>query len=320
MSILEVLKFKDLAVARPQTDQNMTVVPIVGLDRGNVADPSALSFVRTTSYGTMVFKNSGSNPAIVPSHTTVRTRGGQDHAMSGSGIVAANKQESFDDACCIESSQGGMLSKVEDRDVLPVSLRRNLLDLGLRRRNEFGKLWKHISAWLEGIPGIPRHGNAHLRYFYDHKEYKEALENFVAAFEPVPNQLGAIILFSGVPVGIEIFPTRLHWISHWQELIRGCYGAELIRLKALGRFQEEALKFPEISKDASLDEAAKIVDSFVETMQKEMAPLLDSISLKDKTQLGKTGQLKTELILTDAGGGGDLVTQGEKPIYLSMVL
>jgi len=76
------------------------------------------------------------------------------------------------------------------------------------------------------------------------------LEEFAAEFEPVEGQIGAIIMFSGVPVGIEIMPSEGHWETYWKHLIRGCYGAEMLRLKMIGKLKPSALILPEIPKNA----------------------------------------------------------------------
>ena len=110
MSIFEQLGFSDLGIGPLQSEDEMTVVPIVGPARGNVASPENLRFSRTQGYGTMVFENVDvESPAIVPANYMVRGKGAQDHAMSGSGVVQARNSQSFNNACCVESSQGGLL-------------------------------------------------------------------------------------------------------------------------------------------------------------------------------------------------------------------
>ncbi len=118
MSIFEALGFSNLGIGAIQSEDEMTVVPIVGPSRGNIAGPESLSFSRTAGYGTMVFENKdASRPAIVPSNYMVRGKSAQDHAMAGSGVVASRRSESFDNACCVESSQGGLLRNEEGNEV-----------------------------------------------------------------------------------------------------------------------------------------------------------------------------------------------------------
>lgn len=321
MSIFETLGFTDLGVGPLQSEQEMTVVPIVGPDRGNVADPENLRFSRTAGYGTMVFENTDvERPAIVPSNYMVRGKGAQDHAMSGSGVVRSGQNASFGNACCVESSQGGLLRREgNEEDILPVNLRKALLDPSIRSRTKYDKLWSKISSWIRGaVPGSSS-DRAHLRDFYDAPTVRQALENFAASFEPIENQVGAIIMFAGVPVGVEIMPSAQHWDAYWQYLIRGCYGAEMVRLKAVGELKPSALILPEIPEGADGDKVEEILSQFSDHLQTEILPLLENIQVRAK-ELGRVGPLRTSLLHTNSGGGGDIIQEGETPVYLSIVL
>jgi ARG and Rhodanese-Phosphatase-superfamily-associated Protein domain len=312
-------KFKDLQFGEPQTDQQMTVIPILGNDRGDIAEPSNITFRKTSKYGTMVFENTDTKVGIIPSNYMTRGKSAQDHAMSGSGIALPG-QTSFDNACCVESSQGGMLSGAEQLDILPASLRKALTDISLRQTMGYSKLWPRIKEWLKNIPGISSR-DAHLRYFYDDVNYKDAIESFCAAFEPVPNQLGAFILFEGIPVGIEIMPSANHWIEYWELLIRGCYGAELVRLQATNAIKKSStLIIPNIPDDASAEEIEKLFSNFSKSIQSSMVPLLNAIQITNRESDVNSNGLHIEVLKTDSGGGGDIITQNTEPIYLSIVL
>ena len=323
MNIFEQLKFSGIDIGRVQSVDSMTVVPIVGRDRGDVAKPDALSFRSTTNYGTMVFENNDSQrDVIVPSNMMVRGRGAQDHAMASSGVIkAGQRQKSFNTACCIEESQGGYLgSSGNDEDILPVTLRRALLNPQLRDYNSYSKLWGKIKDWLRGLSIDGSSGRAHLRYFYDTPEVKKELEDFAAEFEPVENQIGAIIMFSGVPVGIEIMPSSEHWEAYWKHLIRGCYGAEMLRMRMLGKLKPSTLILPDIPKDASVEEAAKILEDFSDLLQKEVVPRIEAVKIKSRKKVSSAGSSQMDLIRTDSGGGGDLILQKDEPVYLSLIL
>ena len=319
MSIFSKLKFDGIEIGNVQSVDEMTLVPILGDERGEVAKPSSLSFQRTTEYGTMVFENNDTKEAIIPTHMMTRGQGAQDHAMAGSGVVLQKQSRSFDNACCIEQSQGGFLSGAEETDVLPIALRKALLDPSIRSRNSYRKLWGKINGWLEGL-NLRNRGAAHLRYFYDSPDVKQALEDFAAEFEPVDNQIGAIIMFSGVPVGIEIMPSSEHWEEYWKLLVRGCYGAEMFRLKMLGKLKPSTLIMPEIPQDADPNQVKQILESFTQHLRDDVLPLMENIEVKTQNRVSQEGSLQTELIQTTSGGGGDLILQGTKPVYLSLVL
>jgi len=319
-SILEQLGFSEIGSGPVQSEDEMTVIPLVGPARGDVAEPGNLNFQQTSSYGTMVFENKDKDrDAIVPSNYMVRGRGAQDHAMSGTGVVMKGQKVSFDNACCVEESQGGLLRGGEEVDVLPAALRKALLDPSIRSRKKYSKLWTKIGSWLRGL-NLRHGGRAHIRDFYDEPGIKDALENFAAAFEPVENQIGAVILFAGVPVGIEIMPSTLHWEAYWNYLIRGCYGAELIRLKMLGKIRPSALILPEIPEGSDPEQVEKILSDFSVHIQEKLLPLLEEIKIKSSNELGTSGSMKTTLLRTDSDGGGDIIEQDNEPVYLSLVL
>ena len=323
-SLLDRLSFiNNLGVAEAQSDEEMTVIPLVGNRLGNVASPTALQFRRTTDYGSMEYLNDDKhNPAIVPSHMMVRGKGAQDHAMSGSGVVLAASSKLFQNACCIESSQGGHFRTGEglDSDVLPIGLRKVLLEPALRRKREFGKLWDSIRSWLSRIPKVRPGSRAHLRDFFDHPDYKEALENFAAAFEPVEGQIGALILFNGIPVGLEIMPSAEHWSAYWKWLIRGCYGSQLVQLRESGQLSRSTMVLPEIPSDASAEQVKEIMTQFTDNIKLSIAPMLESIKVASQTEIDSSRNMITELIRTEGGGGGDVISQDSKPVYLSLVL
>lgn len=322
-NIFDKLKFAGIEIGRVQSVDEMTLVPILGADRGNVAAPEALKFKSTATYGSMVFENTDPNrESIVPTNMMVRGKyAAQDHAMASSGVVMGGSSHRFDTACCIEQRQGGYLKGSDnEEDILPISLRKVLLTPSLRQAHSYSKLWEKISTWLRGLPLKERGGSAHLRYFYDTPDIKDALENFAAEFESVNNQIGAIIMFSGIPVGIEIMPSNAHWEAYWKMLIRGCYGAEMLRLKMLGKLKPSALIMPEIPADANPSQVKGILESFTHHLRMEVLPILESIEVKSQTQMSSDGTLRTKLINTTSGGGGDLIVQNDIPIYLSLVL
>jgi hypothetical protein len=320
-NIFETLKIKGLGIGTVQNVDEMTVIPLVGDDRGDVASPSSLRFQRTTTYGSMQFKNDDERPAIVPSNYMVRGQGAQDHAMASSGIVNAKSVKTFENACCIEETQGGYLSSQNnEEDVLPIELRRELLDLTKRRQRSYGKLWTDIKEWLRGLSLQRRSGSAHLRYFYDDRDVKSALEAFAAEFEPVEGQIGAIIMFSGIPVGIEIMPSSAHWEAYWQQLLRGCYGSELLRMKMLGKISQSTLILPDIPSEANPEEVKNILETFMEHINQEVLPVIQNIQITSNQRTSTDGNLQSRLIRTDGGGGGDVIVQGSTPIYISIVL
>jgi hypothetical protein len=324
MSLLDKLNFiNGLKFGDVQSDDEMMIVPLIGQLRSTVAPPEALQFTRTVGYGKMEFKNTNREaPAIVPSNMMVRGKGAQDHAMSGSGVVLAASDRLFQNACCVEQTQGGYLQPGQqiETDVLPVELRKILLDPRLRDEQSYGKLWGSIKTWLRRFKKFPTVARAHIRDFFDDQDYKEALENFAAAFEPVDGQIGALILFNGVPVGLEIMPTQEHWQAYWKWLIRGCYGSQLINLRESGEMPRSTLVLPNIPEDATDEQFSQMMIEFVNNIKMSIAPMLERIQVDNVRQVDSIGNLRTQLLRTKNGGGGDYITQGDEPVYLSIVL
>jgi hypothetical protein len=323
MSILKTLGFTNLNAGTVQVVDEMTVVPLISEDLGQVAEPFSLKFRRTNTYGSMIYENlDKESPAIIPNNIMVRGLSAQDHAMAGSGVVKAEKSKTFNNACCIESSQGGYLGEENNEyDILPVQLRKKLIPLDIRNKKSYDKLWPEITAWLKGTIDVsPRFSSAHLRYFYDDPEIKKSLETFSAEFEPVLNQIGAIILFTDNIVGIEVMPTLSHWYYYWKLLIRGCYGAELLRRKKLNIIKPAKLKLPKLPKD--IDQISLVGDTYTDGIRQNIIKKLDTINLKTtSTIIEKVEDINIILLNSESGGsGGDLITQKDKPIYLSIVM
>lgn len=316
-TLFEKLKLDNIGIGNIQSVDEMSIIPIIGESSNSIADPSNVSFIRTTTYGTMQFKNDDVKPAIIPTNYMVRGSGAQDHAMSEVGIIEPKTNKNFDNACCIEETQGGFLSsKNNEEDVLPVQLRKVLLDESSRGRSQYSKLWEDIRNWLKGVVSSR---SAHLRYFYDNADIKASLEDFAAEFEPVEGQIGAIILFYDTLVGIEIMPSSNYWNAYWKQLIRGCYGAELIRAKKLNLLTSSSMKLPEIPDGSTPDDIKGIIDQHMNNIRQEVIPILTNIEIQKYFKTGTSSGLEMRLLLTE-NGGGDIILENGTPIYLSIVL
>jgi len=320
MSIFDKLKFTGLSINGIQSVDEMTVYPIVGPSHEEIAKPHTLRFKRTSNYGTMVFENDDKErPAIVPANIMARGPSAQDHAMSGAGIIEKGKSQSFDTACCIQQRQGGLLSEKDiEHDILPIGLRKVFLDPKFRGEKNMSRLWPSITTWLQGMK-LKDGGAAHLRYFYSDPTVQKQLEDFSAEFEPMGNQIGAIILFCGVPVGIEIMPSVEHWMSYWKYLIRGCYGAELLRLKMTNKLQSSILELPKIPSGLNPQDVEVFLNGYVQDVTKNIVPVLDSLNVISKKIMSSRANLSVDLLKV-GNGGGDLIKYLDIPVYLSVVL
>ena len=204
----------------------MQVIPLVSdLDDERFVSPDQ-ALVGTNSYGSMAFENPSNRILVVPLHAGyVVSKAAQNHAMAHAGLVKAKGSRTFNTAMCIQQSQGGLINKDKYRlSILPHSLRE--FALGKRKERSYQKLWGQIGQFNAKF-GLNQRG--HLEDFLN--RFEKELNEFVAEFECIPNQIGAIVLIDGRVVGIERAPSRAYFRSVWEALIRECYGSLAIEYR-----------------------------------------------------------------------------------------
>jgi hypothetical protein len=181
--------------------------------------------VQTSDYGSIKFENLTESLLIVPCNASyIVKQAAQDHAMAQAGIVPGRTRKSYDNAMCVQQNQGGLIKNADYKlMILPFSLREKALEL--RNIKKYSKLWKYIENFNKQF-GINAGGE--LVHFF--KNFEKELDQFVAEFESVPNQVGAVILINGEVVGIEKAPSTKYWESVWPALIRECYGSLAIEV------------------------------------------------------------------------------------------
>lgn len=222
---------------RIQSVGYMQVIPLVSnlSDERFVSPVEGEADVFTTDYGTIGFRNTTDRVMIVPCHAGyVVKQAAQDHAMGHAGLVCANRERKYDTAACLQQSQGGYIRRgAYQMLILPYALRERALEL--RNEKSYSKLWDAIGAFNRDL-GIQ--GGGHLEFFLKH--FRKELDEFVAEFECVPRQIGAIVLVDDQVVGVERAPSHAYWQSVWPCLIRECYGSLAIRIAQLKREHDAA--------------------------------------------------------------------------------
>jgi hypothetical protein len=215
-----------LGVGEPQSVANMEMFPLIAEDeRGEVAvdddfaPPDSVQ-MGTRAYGEVEIVNSGDRATIVPPGASwVVSEKAQDHAIGGGKILGPGERTVINTAMCIQSSQSGTITVGnQEMTMLPAELRSSAL--ALRGERNYEKLWGYLKRF-NGNHGLS--GESSLVYFLE--TFKKQMDEFVAEFENVRNQVGAIILVDNRVVGIEVAPTREYWESIWIPLIRVCYGS-----------------------------------------------------------------------------------------------
>jgi hypothetical protein len=215
---------------RVQSVGRMQVLPLLAGDAptADLGDPAEL-VISTGDYGTLVFRNERPGLALVPCHLAVMvSQAAQDHAMPRATLVAAGDELRYRSAMCIQETQSGLIRSGRHRlAVLPPALREAASDMPAEPG--YNRLWPAVSRFNNSAQVT---GSANLVRFMKH--FATELDQFVAEFEPVDDQVGAVVLLDGEVVGIERAPSTSYWAGLWEPLIRFCYGAEAVRRDAAG--------------------------------------------------------------------------------------
>lgn len=212
---------------QPQKVGNMTVIPLVGQESENndVGTIDDIYLNRDTSYDTMHMANQGQNVTIVPGgYALVTKESAQDRAVRSKELVAPGQSKQVS-AFCVQSTQGGFMRGSDQESkttrMLPATIKR----AAYHHRNQPGYdgLWESLAAY-NSSSGI---GGNFLKSFFD--KFRQQMDEFIAEFELVPFQRGAIILINDEIIGVEISPNPMAFSAQWELLIRDCYGSEAIQ-------------------------------------------------------------------------------------------
>lgn len=306
------------APGRIQSVGYMQVIPLVSeLSDGRFVSPvEGEAEVFTTSYGTLGFRNPGDCVLIVPCHAGyVVKQAAQDHAMAHAGVVRSAGQRSFNTAMCIQQSQGGFIRRGAYRMlILPYALRERALEV--RKEKSYNKLWDAISLFNQEM-GVQGHG--HLEFFL--QQFRKELDEFVAEFEGVPRQIGAIILVDDQVVGVERAPSHAYWESVWPCLIRECYGSLAIRVAQLKgeRAEAPASRLPLPDGIGSLDELESVIAE-IARQEDERAKATVRQLLDEQMTLTRDESAAGLSIETVAAGRftGQVIRDGERIVYASL--
>lgn len=301
---------------RIQTVGIMQVIPLTSRHSDDrFAMPNKM-VVSTSNYGSLIFHNPTGKPALIPKDAAYVTKQrAQDHVLPHVGFVREGCLTQYNDAACIQESQGGLMEpKAHELIILPFNLREAALRV--RDVDSYSKLWPAIRSFNQAM-GLRSTG--HVDIFLE--EFGKQLERFVAEFEPIPKQVGAIILIGGKVAGIERTPSYEYWLQLWPTLIRECYGS----LALYAQRQEEDHRF--LPTRLSLGRADSITELITELRRVNAAedeasrqivrelmgePL--TVEREADTMLGLTVET-----LQSRHFGGQCVRDGLKTVYASLV-
>lgn len=307
-----------------QSVGQMQVIPLVETASGTVSArfaPPELE-VGTHGYGSVALRNAHDKPTIVPygAGWVVKQRA-QDHAIASGAFLKAGEHRVLTHAMCIQQSQPGLIAKAKHAlTILPAKLRSKAL--AMRHVDQYSKLWEHISKFNAEL-GISTVAN--LVTFLS--TFEKQLDEFVAEFELVPRQVGALVLVGGEVVGIERSPSPEYFAAVWEPLVRVCYGS-LAVAAAKDRKEPPATRLPLLPLAKSLDALRHVlaelrerevrlttqIASFVKGLRLERADTPDD-TLDDATLWTVAGAPHAD----NRAFGGQVVTTGSSVAYASLV-
>lgn len=254
---------KGFTAHQPQSVGNMMVIPLTAPDSEyhDVGDVSDIDLERDTSYNSLHLRTRrSSGVTIVPNGLTYITKErAQDRAVPAAHLIKGVKQVG---AFCVQSSQGGYMrgQQRESRQLrlLPQSIRFKAYQK--RSSTSYSELWRNLTAYNRSVN---LSGDFLMTYF---DKFADQLNEFVAEFEVIPQQRGAIILINDQVVGVEIAPNEHSFEAIWEPAIRDCYGSEALRAREKAKPAKE-----EILEDIDdLDDLATVV-SQLEQREKSRA-------------------------------------------------
>jgi len=296
----------------------MQVLPLVSdlSDDRFVSPVESEAEVYTSNYGSLGFRNSSQSVMIVPCHAGyVVKQAAQDHAMAHAAVVGAGADRTYDTAMCVQQSQGGLIRRGGYRMlILPYALREQALQV--RNVKSYSKLWEDITRFNRSM-GVQAAG--HLEFFL--KQFRKELDEFVAEFECVPHQVGAVVLVDNQIVGIERAPSHAYWRSVWPSLIRECYGSLALQVAhdrgpdAVPPFSRTPLRDDIRSLDELESAVADVTRQEEERARSTVRQLLDE---KVELQREETTHGLAIATVSSRRFTGQVIRDGQRIVYASM--
>ena len=319
MKLKELLK--NVKLQNPQIAGNQIVVPLTSeTPLTDVSEDMLISITSDTDYAHLTLKNNNGKPVIVPQGSAwITKKEGQDRATLKVNVVDCTKSKKVD-VGCVQSSQGGGIQGTETDELrfIPATIRHAAMKkhTASSGHDNYSIIWNDIESYMKKL-GI-KSGRAHIHDFYDH--YKKELEEFIAPFEKVENQVGAVILLNNEVVGIELYPNYGAWNKIWRKLIRDSYGSEaiaLIKNKQAVSFRP-ILEADKISSMADLKaEVTKVKVKTTEFIVDKINPILDYTITSQQSGTSVSFKINT-INLTKLGLIGQTEEKNGKIYYLSL--
>lgn len=301
-----------------QSVGNMSVIPLVSHEEytkvGSVDD---VVLERDTNYSSLHLATKADYVTIVPNGMAFITKqNAQDRAVPSAHLLTKGGRGREVPAFCVQSTQNGYMRK-SDTDhkvhLLPQSLRYKAFR---KRTNRGGHYYANLWEDLERFNTSMGVGGNYLITFLN--KYAEQLDQFVAEFELVDNQRGAIVLINDQVAGVEISPNHAAFRDVWKPMIRDCYGAESAFAAKQAKPHESAM----IRDVESLDELVSAVsDAQASELQHAKSIVGNILSQAETTTVAEqAGNLELLAVDTEHYEGQAARTRDENEwVYVSLM-
>jgi hypothetical protein len=278
------------------------------------------------SYGQIGFTNKDSKEIIVPTQMAVITKqSAQNHGMTKAGYMAQKSSVTFNDAGCVQGSQGGTFRGTQEFRMLPVTMREMVFDT-VGQPHNLGRIYPAIEKLGHDTnSGAGRY----LNVYFD--KYDKKLEQFIAHFERPKNLIGIIVLIDGEIVAIDKFPSFTYAEQVWDLMIRDCYGSLAIisELKNKSTMNNFSQSYEEIKKDyrdnivdlleAALKRTKQKMTASVQEKIQELLELTFDATLDTEGNPSSASKAPKSYILKTEGYVGQVLTENEFNYLVSIV-
>jgi len=268
-----------------QTIMNMQIVGLTADDEYSLdsrfANPLTVLKASNRSYGEVTLSTTGGKETIAPPQMAMMTKQrAQNHTMMKAGYVKNSK--TFNDAGCVEGSQGGHFTNVTGSELrfVPVTMREMLLN-AVGQTNGHGNAYPAVTKLGEDTRSDA--GTYLDRYF---SKYDKKLEEFIAHFERPEKLIGVIVLIDGEIVAIDKYPSFSYAEQVWDLLIRDCYGALAIMAELKGLTGRKS--FTEVLNSTRPTNSTSVLDRLETALNKTKKKITKSVEEKIQDLLDMT--------------------------------
>ena len=299
--------------SRPQIVGNQIVVPLI-TDKPNndISAEMTMKVVNDSDYSKLTLRNDDSKPTIVLQGSRFETAGkGQDRTILSSDVIES-EQEKTVAVGCIQPSEGSHIdSGTEISGFIPASLRVPALEG--KDDGHYNIIWDNIREYLDEV-GVESDS---LRDLY--KQFQKELDEFVAQFENIDKQVGAVVLINNEVVGLELYPNYNSWRKVWRTLIRDSYGTDA--LKAIKKKTVITLRPNiDIDKVKNIDDIEKQVKNInihnIKFLADKIEPLMNSEFRIDSTQQSGDFTINT---VSNKSFKGQFITKNDVVVHCSLL-